>query len=127
MSILDIFLRPKAPAPKPCNLRIGPSLDALAPVNDQQGLGGYQLAIEKLLREQAPDRVYLLSDDTNDLSVVRKGLAYLGACFGEIAVCPQLPEAEVAAALGLDVRMYRATLEAPNGDDYGRLIPDRRD
>ncbi len=113
--LLQIFIEPKRPT-QPCNLRIGPSLDALIPVDDPQGLGGYQLAIEKLLREQSPELIYLLSDDPADLSVVRKGLAYIGSCFGEIAICPQLPDEEVAAALGLEVTMYRAMVLDPDGD-----------
>jgi len=121
--ILSIFIEPKKAVSQSCNLRIGPSLDALIPVDDPQGLGGYQLAIEKLLREQDPERIYLLSDDPADLSVVRKSLAYLAGCYGELAICPQLPDSEVAAAYGLTTEEYAAIQDDPMGAGFGAINP----
>jgi len=121
--ILSIFIEPRKAPSRPCNLRVGPSLDTLIPVNDPQGLGGYQLAIEKLLREQDPERIYLVSDNPADLSVVRKSLAYLTRCYGELAVCPQLPDAEVAAAYELTTEEYAAIRDDPMGAGFGAISP----
>jgi len=121
--ICSIFVEPKQAQRLFYNLRIGPALDALIPVNDPQGLGGYQLAIEKLLREQDPERIYLLSDDPADLSVVRKALAYLAGCYGELAVCPQLPDSEVAAAYELTIEEYAAIRDDPMGAGLGAMNP----
>ncbi len=121
--ILSIFIAPKKAVSRSCNLRIGPALDDLIPVDDPQGLGGYQLAIEKLLREQDPERIYLLSDNPSDLSVVRKSLAYLTRCYGELAVCPQLPDSEVAAAYELTAEEYTAIRDDPMGAGFGAINP----
>jgi hypothetical protein len=99
-----------------CNLWIGADPERLVPVDDPQGLGGYQLAIDKLIREQAPALVYLWSGAPDDLSVVRKALQYLSAGGGEVGVAEQLPIEEVAAIFGVDIAEYRAAVEDPDGD-----------
>jgi hypothetical protein len=100
---------------KPCNLWIGGHPDRLRPVDDPQGLGGYQLAIEALIRDQSPEVIYLRSD-TDDLSVVRKSLEYLSRIGGQVGVADQLPDEEVAAIFGVDVRSYQAAVINPQGD-----------
>ncbi|EGQ60895.1 hypothetical protein GGI1_03281, partial [Acidithiobacillus sp. GGI-221] len=67
-----------------------------------RGLGGYQLAIEALIRDESPEVIYLLSE-TGDLSVVRKSLEYLSRIGGQVGVADQLPDEEVAAIFGVDV------------------------
>jgi len=106
---------------KPCNLRIGGHPEHLYPVDDPRGLGGYQLAIEALIRDESPEVIYLRSE-TDDLSVVRKGLAYLSRIGGQVGVADQLPDEEVAALFGVDVRSYRSAVVNPQGDAaaYGR-------
>ena len=97
-----------------CNLWIGSDPARLRPVDDPEGLGGYQLAIDQLLREEAPAVIYLRSDDPRDLSVVRKALEYLSRIGGEVAVAEQLPIDEVAAIFGVDPDDYRAAVADPD-------------
>ncbi len=98
-----------------CNLWIGSDPARLRPVDDPEGLGGYQLAIDQLLREDAPAVIYLRSDDPKDLSVVRKALEYLSRIGAEVAVAEQLPIDEVAALFGVSLEDYRAAIEDPDG------------
>ncbi len=116
--MLAIFRKPKPPK-QVCKLRIG---RAMLAVDDPAGLGLYQLALEKLIREEAPDIIYLQSDDPNDLSVVRKALAYFGERGGEIVVASQLSDEEVAAALGVSVDLYTAAVADPDGSAFGFSI-----
>lgn len=99
----------------PCNLWIGGNPYGLRPVDDPQGLGGYQLAIEALIRDEFPEVIYLRSE-TEDLSVVRKALEYLSRIGGQVGVAEQLPDAEVAAIFGVDVRSYQSAVVNPQGD-----------
>lgn len=103
-----------------CNLWIGDSPENMTPVDDPEGLGGYELAIDRLIREQAPEKVFLRSD-TSDLSVVRKALSYLSRIGGEVGIAPQLPDEEVAEIFGVDVQSYRLAVTDPNGNaaEYG--------
>ena len=98
-----------------CNLWIGGHPDHLRPVDDSQGLGGYQLAIEALIRDESPEVIYLLSE-TGDLSVVRKSLEYLSRIGRQVGVADQLPDEEVAAIFGVDVRSYQSAVVNPQGD-----------
>ncbi|MCY0872978.1 MAG: hypothetical protein OWQ56_09830 [Acidithiobacillus caldus] len=98
-----------------CNLLIGGHPDHLRPVDDSQGLGGYQLAIEALIRDESPEVIYLRSE-TGDLSVVRKSLEYLSRIGGQVGVADQLPDEEVAAIFGVDVRSYQSAVVNPQGD-----------
>ncbi|MHB0888067.1 hypothetical protein [Acidithiobacillus sp.] len=98
------------------NLWIGADPEHLQPVDDPEGLGGYQLAIDKLIREEAPERIYVRSGDPGDLSMVRKALEYLSYIGGEVGVAEQIPEAEVAEIFGVDTESYRAAVADPNGD-----------
>ena len=114
MGMFDRFFSNNA---KPaCNLFIGASPDHLIPVDDPTGLGGYTLAIDKLIREEAPDVVYCHSGDPADLSMVHKALEYLSMMGSEIGVAEQLPDEEVAAIFGVDVRTYQGTVIDPQGD-----------
>jgi len=97
------------------NLWIGAEPDVLEPVDDPEGLGAYEAAIERLIASKSPDRIYLRSD-TEDLSVVRKALAYLSRIGGEVGVAPQLPDTEVAEIFGVDVATYRAAVADPDGN-----------
>ena len=97
------------------NLRIGVTPECPVAVNDPGGDGGFQLAIDKFLREENPDLIFLRSD-TEDLSVVRKALAYLSRRGQEVVVAEQLPDEEVAAAMGVSVREYQSAVINPNGD-----------
>ncbi|MBU2754979.1 hypothetical protein HFU84_06975 [Acidithiobacillus sp. CV18-2] len=105
-----------------CNLFIGTSPARMIPVDDPTGLGGYSLAIDKLIREEAPDVVYCHSGDPADLSMVRKSLEYLAMIGSEVGVAEQLPDEEVAAIFGVDVRTYQGTVIDPQGNaaSYGR-------
>ena len=98
-----------------CNLWIGSDPAHLRPVDDPEGLGGYQLAIDQMLREEAPAVIHLRSDNPKDLSVVRKALEYLSRIGGEVAVAEQLPIDEVAALFGVSLEDYRAAIEDPDG------------
>ena len=98
-----------------CNLWIGGHPDHLRPVDDPQGLGGYQLAIEALIRDESPEVIYLRSE-TGDLSVVRKSLEYLSRIGGQVGVADQLPDEEVAAIFGVDIRSYQSAVVNPQGD-----------
>ncbi|MBU2822948.1 hypothetical protein HF283_02300 [Acidithiobacillus ferrooxidans] len=98
-----------------CNLRIGGHPDHLCPVDDPQGLGAYQLAIEALIRDESPEVIYLRSD-TEDMSVVRKALGYLSRIGGQVGVADQLPDDEVAAIFGVDVCSYQSAVVNPQGD-----------
>ena len=100
---------------EPCNLRIGGHPEHLHPVDDPQGLGGYQLAIESLIRDESPEVIYLRSD-TGNLSVVRKALEYLSRIGGQVGVANQLPDEEVAAIFGVDIRSYQSAVVNPQGD-----------
>ena len=100
---------------EPCNLRIGGHPEHLHPVDDPQGLGGYQLAIEALIRDESPEVIYLRSD-TGNLSVVRKALEYLSRIGGQVGVADQLPDEEVAAIFGVDIRSYQSAVVNPQGD-----------
>ena len=100
---------------EPCNLRIGGHPEHLHPVDDPQGLGGYQLAIEALIRDESPEVIYLRSD-TENLSVVRKALEYLSRIGGQVGVADQLPDEEVAAIFGVDIRSYQSAVVNPQGD-----------
>ncbi|WP_414041269.1 hypothetical protein ACJU26_04100 [Acidithiobacillus sp. M4-SHS-6] len=100
---------------EPHNLWIGAHPDRLRPVDDPEGLGGYQLAIEALIRDESPEVIYLRSD-TGDLSVVRKALEYLSRIGGQVGVADQLPDEEVAAIFGVDVRSYQSAVVNPQGD-----------
>ncbi|AEK57925.1 conserved hypothetical protein [Acidithiobacillus caldus SM-1] len=102
-----------------CNLRIGASPDRLVAVDDPDGQGAYQLAIDRLLREEAPAVVFLRSDDPSDLSVVRRALEYLSSLGGEVAVADQMPESEVASIFGVTVEQYRLAVANPDGDVGG--------
>ena len=102
-----------------CLLRIGPSMDDLAPVDDPQGLGAYQLAVDALIREQAPERIFCVSDNPADLSLVRKAVQYLAELGGEVPVAPQLSDEQVAEILGVDVDFYRECREDPDGPAGG--------
>ncbi|MBU2802522.1 hypothetical protein HFV02_09690 [Acidithiobacillus caldus] len=97
------------------NLRIGSTPECPVAVNDPHGDGGFQLALDRFLREEAPDLIFLCSD-TEDLSVVRKALAYLSRRGQEVVVAEQLPDEEVAAAMGVSVREYQSAVINPNGD-----------
>jgi hypothetical protein len=99
-----------------CTLRIGASPDRMVAVDDPDGQGAYQLAIDRLLREEAPALVHLHSDDPSDLSVVRRALEYLSSLGGEVAVAEQIPETEVAAIFGVTVEQYRLAVANPDGD-----------
>lgn len=99
----------------PCNLWIGGHPDRLRPVDDPRGAGGYQLAIDALIRDEAPDVIYLRSE-TEDLSVVRRGLEYLSRIGGQVGVTDQLPDTEVAAIFGVDVRSYQSAVVNPQGN-----------
>lgn len=98
-----------------CNLWIGADPDDMDPVDDPEGLGAYELAIDRLIREKAPERIYLRSD-SEDLSVVRKALAYLSRIGGEVGVAEQLPDEDVAEIFGVEVAVYRAAVADPGGD-----------
>ena len=98
-----------------CNLWIGSSPTSMTPVDDPEGLGEYQLAIDRLLREESPSLIYLRSDDPEDLSVVRKALEYLAWTGGEIAVAEQIPDEEIAETFGVSVAHYRAAVKDPDG------------
>uniref|UniRef100_E6QCM3 Uncharacterized protein n=1 Tax=mine drainage metagenome TaxID=410659 RepID=E6QCM3_9ZZZZ len=98
-----------------CNLWIGGHPDHLRPVDDPQGLGAYQLAIEALIRDESPEVIYLRSD-TEDMSVVRKALGYLSRIGGQVGVADQLPDEEVAAIFGVDIRSYQSAVVNPQGD-----------
>ncbi len=100
---------------EPCNLLIGSHPEHLYPVDDPQGLGGYQLAIEALIRDESPEVIYLRSD-TGNLSVVRKALEYLSRIGGQVGVADQLPDKEVAAIFGVDIRSYQSAVVNPQGD-----------
>ncbi|MBU2855762.1 hypothetical protein HF289_02405 [Acidithiobacillus ferrooxidans] len=100
---------------EPCNLWIGGHPNHLHPVDDPQGLGAYQLAIEALIRDESPEVIYLRSD-TEDLSVVCKALEYLSRIGGQVGVADQLPDEEVAAIFGVDVRSYQSAVVNPQGD-----------
>ena len=114
---MHLFRRLAKPKPEaPCLLRIGPSMDALIPVDDPEGTGAYQLAIDDLIREQAPERIYLVSDTPADLSLVRKAIRYLAELGGEVPVAPQLSDADVAGILEVEVDFYRACRDDPEGD-----------
>lgn len=102
-----------------CNLRIGGGPDCSVAVDDRHGQGAYQLAIDRLLREEAPAVVFLRSDDPNDLSVVRRALEYLSSLGGEVAVADQMPESEVASIFGVTVEQYRLAVANPDGDVGG--------
>ena len=118
MNLFARFAKPKL-GNAPCLLRIGPSTEALAPVDDPQGLGAYQLAIDALIRVQAPERIYCVSDNPEDLSLVRKAVRYLAELGGEVPVAPQLSDVEVAEILETDVDFYRACRDDPDGDAGG--------
>ncbi len=115
--VRNVFVEeiPVSGASAPYNLRIGATPECPVAVNDPNGDGGFQLAIDKFLREESPDLIFLRSD-TDDLSVVRKALAYLSRRGQEVVVAEQLPDAEVAAALGVGVREYQSAVIHPNGD-----------
>ena len=98
-----------------CNLWISGDGEHWEAVDDPQGLGGYRLAIDRLIREQSPALIHVYSDDPQDLLMVRKALAYLSGFGGEVGVATQLPEEEVAALFGVDVDSYREALEDPDG------------
>ena len=98
-----------------CNLWIGSDPAHLRPVDDPEGLGGYQLAIDQMLREEAPAVIHLRSDNPKDLSVVRKALEYLSRIGAEVAVAEQLPIDEVAALFGVSLEDYRAAIKDPDG------------
>ncbi len=100
----------------PCTLWIGGHPEQMRMVDDPQGLGAYQLAVEALIREESPDIIYLFSDDPEDLSVVRKALAYLSRIGGQVAVAWQLPDAEVAEMFGVTEREYQSAVVNPQGD-----------
>ena len=100
---------------EPCNLLIGSHPEHLYPVDDPQGLGGYQLAIEALIRDESPEVIYLRSD-TGNLSVVRKALEYLSRIGGQVGVADQLPDEELAAIFGVDIRSYQSAVVNPQGD-----------
>ncbi len=114
MGMLDKLLGPPQ-TQAACNLWIGSDPAHLRPVDDPEGLGGYQLAIDQLLREDAPAVIYLRSDNPKDLSVVRKALEYLSRIGGEVAVAEQLPIDEVAALSGVSLEDYCAAIEDPDG------------
>lgn len=103
------------PGSGPCKLWLGGHPERMQPVDDPQGLGAYQLAVEALIREEAPDVIYLFSDDPEDLSVVRKALAYLSRIGGQVAVAWQIPDAEVAEMFGVTEREYQSAVVDPNG------------
>lgn len=103
------------PARSQHNLLIGGHPDHLRTVDDPQGLGGYQLAIEALIRDESPEIIYFHSE-TGDLSVVRKSLEYLSRIGGQVGVADQLPDEEVAAIFGVDVRSYQSAVVDPQGD-----------
>lgn len=115
--ILRIFVEevPASGVAAAYNLRIGSTPECPVAVNDPHGDGGFQLAIDKFLREENPDLIFLRSD-TEDLSVVRKALAYLSRRGQEVVVAEQLPDEEVAAAMGVSVREYQSAVINPNGD-----------
>ena len=120
MGIFGCFGRKQAPqAPSVCNLRIGASPDRLVAVDDPNGRGEYQLAIDRLLREEEPAVVYLRSDNPDDLSVVRRALEYLSSLGGEVAVADQMPESEVASIFGVTPDQYRLAVANPDGDVGG--------
>jgi len=110
-SIQKLF-RKSASKIAPCNLWVGSSPTRMIPVDDPEGLGGYKLALDQLIREETPELIFLRSD-TDDLSVVRKALQYL-SLMGEIGVAEQLPDAEVAAIFGVDEQTYQGVVIAPN-------------
>ncbi|UTV80116.1 hypothetical protein MQE22_08780 [Acidithiobacillus sp. YTS05] len=83
-------------------------------VNDPEGLGGYRLALDRLIREQSPALVHVYSDDPEDFSMLRKALSYLSEFGGEVGVATQLPEEEVAAIFGVDIASYREALQDPD-------------
>ncbi|MGE0047750.1 MAG: hypothetical protein AB7T01_02280 [Acidithiobacillus sp.] len=97
------------------SLRIGATPDCPVAVDDPRGDGGYQLALERFLREENPDLIFLRSD-TEDLSIVRKALEYLSRRGQLIGVAEQLPDAKVAAIFGLETRQYQSAVINPNGD-----------
>ncbi len=99
----------------PRKLWLGGHPEQMQPVDDPQGLGAYQLALEALIRDQSPNVIYLFSNDPVDLSVVRKALAYLSRIGGQVAVAWQLPDAEVAELFGVSVREYQSAVVSPNG------------
>jgi hypothetical protein len=105
------FFRSAPKGDPACNLRIGATPDCTTRVDDPQGLGGYKLAIDRLLREEKPDIIYLRSDNPADLSVVRKVLEYLSIMGTEIGVADQLPDTEVAAIFGVTVEDYLAAVD----------------
>ncbi|MGK9452299.1 hypothetical protein ACSSZE_13755 [Acidithiobacillus caldus] len=115
--ILRIFVEevPASGVAAAYNLRIGVTPECPVAVNDPHGDGGFQLALDRFLREEKPDLIFLRSD-TEDLSVVRKALAYLSRRGQEVVVAEQLPDEEVAAALGVSVREYQSAVINPNGD-----------
>lgn len=75
----------------------------------------YSLAIDALIREKSPEKIFCMSTSGN-LAYVKKVLRYLAELGGEVGVAPQLPEEEVAAIFGVDVATYRAVLDDPEGD-----------
>ena len=114
MGMLDKLLgTPQAQSA--CNLWIGADPEHLQPVDDPQGLGGYQLALEKLVRDESPALIHVRSDDPDDLSMVRKALEHLSRIGGEVAVADQLSDEEVGAIFGVSVDDYRAAIEDPDG------------
>lgn len=115
--ILAIFVEevPVGDANTSYTLRIGSTPECPIAVDDRNGDGGYQLALEKFLREENPDLIFLRSD-TEDLSVVRKALEYLSRRGQLVGVAEQLPDEEVAAIFGVGVRQYQSTVINPNGD-----------
>ncbi len=100
----------------PCKLWIGGHPEQMRMVDDPRGLGAYQLALEALIREESPDVIYLFSDDPEDLSVVRKALAYLSRMGGQVAVAWQIPDVEVAEMFGVTEREYQSAVVNPQGD-----------
>lgn len=115
--ILSVFVEevPVSEVAAAYNLRIGSTPECPVAVNDPHGDGGFQLALDRFLREEASDLIFLCSD-TEDLSVVRKALAYLSRRGQEVVVAEQLPDEEVAAAMGVSVREYQSAVINPNGD-----------
>ena len=96
------------------NFRVGATPDCPVGIQDT-GAGEYLLTMARFLRDVNPDLVFLRSD-TEDLSVVRKALEYLSRRGQEIGVAEQLPDEEVAAIFGVEVRQYQSAVINPNGD-----------
>lgn len=93
-----------------CLLQIGTGPGDLTPAD----CAGWKSCIDELLRE-SPDRVVIVSDDPNDLGMVRKALRYLAEIGGEVGVAPQLPTREVAEIFGVDEEMYLLAVQDPGG------------